>query len=230
MEYETIINDMQKLVDEKFASDPMHAKILATKQRVLGIRTPDLRMFVKKLCKNVEMDTILPLKDNYWEETLVAGMSIAYIKDINRAYAELMKFCTRIDNWATCDQVCSSLKIFKKDKQNLFLDKFIDVCYSENQWTARVGIVMLMSYYLKPECIDKILIAMQNITNHTYYVDMAVAWLISYVVINFPNKAIMLLERKKLTKFIQNKAISKSRDSYRVSENIKEKLIKYRIK
>lgn len=221
---------MQKLIDEKFASDPMHAKILGTKQRVLGIRTPDLRAFTKELCKNVKMDAILPLKDNSWEETLIAGMSLGYIKDMSVIYAELVAFCNRIDNWATCDQVCSSLKIFKKDKQNEFLDKFINLSYSENQWTARVGIVMLMLYYLKPECINKVLKTMQNITNHSYYVDMAVAWLISYAVISFPDKAIELLKSNTLTKFVQNKAISKSRDSYRVSEEIKEELIKYRIK
>lgn len=230
MEYQDIINNLQKLVDKKFASDPMHAKILGTEQRILGVRTPDLRMFTKKLCKDAQTDAILPLKDNSWEETLIAGMSIGYIKNIDTAFAELVTFCKRIDNWATCDQVCSSLKIFKKDSHNVFLDKFIDMSYSFDQWTARVGIVMLMSYYLKPECIDKVLLAMQNITNHTYYVDMAVAWLISYVVISFPDKAIELLKSKTLTKFVQNKAISKSRDSYRVSKEIKEELIKYRIK
>ncbi len=230
MEYNEIIENLKELIDEKFASDPMHAKILNTHQCVLGVRTHALREFAKNLCKNAQMGTILPLKDNYWEETLIAGISIAYIKDIDKVYKELTAFCTRIDNWATCDQVCSSLKIFKKDKQNQYLDKFVDMCYSNNDWTARVGIVMLMLYYLKPECIDKVLETMQNISNHSYYVDMAVAWLISYSVISFPDKAIKLLKNKTLTKFVQNKAISKSRDSCRVSQEIKEELIKYRIK
>lgn len=230
MEYKEIIDNLKGLIDEKFANDPMHAKILNTQQCVLGVRTHNLREFAKNLCKNAQMNKILPLKDNYWEETLVAGISIAYIKDIDKAYKELTAFCDRIDNWATCDQVCSSLKIFKKDKKNQYLDKFIDMCYSCHDWTARVGIVMLMLYYLKPECIDKVLGALPSVNNHSYYVDMAVAWLISYVVIKFPDRAIELLKSQVLTKFVQNKAISKSRDSYRVSKEVKEELIKYRIK
>lgn len=230
MNYNEIIRQMHLLIDEKFANDPMHANILNTKQTVLGIRTPALRGFVKSLCKNVKLNMILPLKDNSWEETLVAGMSLAYINDINIVFAELERFCARIDNWATCDQVCSSLKIFKKDKGNLFFENFIHLCYVQDQWTARVGIVMLMLYYLKPECIDKVFVAIQNLKNHTYYVDMAVAWLISYAIIKFPTETTALLSNKTLAKFVQNKAISKIRDSYRVDQKLKDQVVNFRIK
>lgn len=230
MEYKEIIDNLKNLIDEQFASDPMHAKILNTNQKVLGIRTPQLRNFTTKICKTANLDTILPLKDNFWEETLVAGLSLAFIKDIDKTYCELVKFCNRIDNWATCDQVCSSLKIFKKDKNNKYLDKFIDMSYSNHDWTARVGLVMLMEYYLKADCADKVFAVLPNVKNHSYYVDMAVAWLISCAMLSFPDKTIELLKDKKLTKFVQNKAISKIRDSYRVSKEVKEELIKYRIK
>ena len=78
--------------------------------------------------------------------------------------------------------------------------------------------------------IDKIFVLLQQITNHAYYVDMAVAWLISYAIVKFPEKTIDLLAQKKLTKFVQNKAICKCRDSFRVDKHVKEMLIEYRIK
>ena len=44
------------------------------------------------------------------------------------------------------------------------------------------------------------------------------------------DKVIEILESGKLSKFIQNKTISKIQDSYRVSKDLKEFVKQYRIK
>lgn len=230
MEYVHIIESLKQLADPKMANDPMHARILNTKQRVLGVRTPDLRKFAKVVHKNASKEAILALKDDFWEETLLVGFILGYNKDIDDSFKKLKQFSMRIDNWATCDQTCSAHKIFKKDLNNKYFEKFVDMSLSGEEFVARVGLIMLMLYYLKSECIDRVLKILPQIANHTYYVDMAVAWLISYAIVKFPDKTIELLKEKKLTKFVQNKAICKCRDSFRVDKTVKELLVEYRIK
>ena len=58
---------------------------------------------------------------------------------------------------------------------------------------------------------------------------MANAWLISICFIKFPNETLKYLKKCKLNKFTKNKAISKIRDSYRVSKTDKEEVKKLRI-
>ena len=125
MNYDEIIENLKALADPKMANDPMHARILNTKQAVLGARTPRLREFAKYVYKNASKEAILALKDNFWEETTLAGFLLGFNKDIDTSFTLLKNFSVRIDNWATCDQTCSAHKVFKKDINNsLILYKF----------------------------------------------------------------------------------------------------------
>ena len=63
-----------------------------------------------------------------------------------------------------------------------------------------------------------------------YYVNMAVAWLMCEIVIKNREQAFKYLKKHNLNKFTINKTISKCRDSFRVSKEDKEELLKYRIK
>ena len=77
--------------------------------------------------------------------------------------------------------------------------------------------------------VSDILRFIKTFENETeYYVNMAVAWLISECFVKFRDITMPLFENNNLNKFIINKAISKCRDSYRVSEEDKELLIQYR--
>ena len=230
MKRSEIIQQIKEFVDPEFAKSEMHLKILNTKQVVLGVRTPKMKELARKLSKSGWKATFLTLKDEFWEETVLAGLLLSKNKDINESFLMLKDYCGRIDNWATCDQVCGAHKIFRKDIDNKYFKQFLDLSLSKDEFVARVGLIMLMLYYLKDECIDEILGLLSKISNHKYYVDMAVAWLISYAIVKYPQKTISLLKTKTLTKFVQNKAICKCRDSFRVPKETKEELIAYRIK
>ena len=55
---------------------------------------------------------------------------------------------------------------------------------------------------------------------------MAIAWLVCELMIYNRDKTLKYLEHNKLNKFTINKAISKCRDSYRVSKEDKEFILK----
>ncbi|MDU6828007.1 MULTISPECIES: hypothetical protein [Campylobacter] len=68
-----------------------------------------------------------------------------------------------------------------------------------------------------------------NEKDDRYYVKMAMAWVIAEIFIKFRQSALRLLETKKLDKFVQNKTISKIRDSFRVEKYVKDELLGLKI-
>ena len=229
MNREDILNEFNKLADKNWAQDKNHTSIINTKNIILGVRTPDMRLIARKIAKVDLQDTFLALKDEYFEENLLYGFLLGRINDIDMTYKMLISFLSRVDNWAVCDQTCASLKVFVKDKQNKYFEKFLKLSSDKKEFYARVGIIMLMTYYLKPECVAKIFDCISNLNCHEYYVDMAAAWLVSVAIVKFPDETIELIKTQKLQKRVQNKAICKCRDSFRINNAVKEQLKEYRI-
>lgn len=229
MNRKEIISELNSLADKKWAQDKNHISIISSQKPIIGVRTPQMRILARKYAKTDFEGVISALKSEYFEEDLLFGFMLGYVKDIDKCYNMLIGFLPRIDNWAVCDQTCASTKVFAKDKDNNFFDKFLLLAQNSKEFYARVGIIMLMTYYLKPECIDKIFEVLPKINNHEYYVDMAVSWLVSVAFVKFEDKTIEFLKSKKLQKRVQNKAICKIRDSFRVQNCKKEFVKQYRI-
>ncbi len=230
MERKQILNELNKLADKDWAEDPKHIKIINTQNRILGVRTNDLKEYAKKLAKDDIESAILALKDNSFEETLLCGLLIGKIAKIDECYAKIIEFLPKIDNWATCDQTIAGLKAFKKDKNNAYFQNFVELSKSGKEFYARFGIIMLMTYYLKQETIGEVLKLMEQINNNAYYVQMAEAWLISVAFVKYREQTLELIKSQTLPQFVQNKAICKCRDSFRVNSVDKENLKKYRIR
>jgi len=149
--------------------------------------------------------------------------------DFNKLEKLLNEFIPNIDNWATCDLTVTNLKIFKQEQENGY--KYISKCLkSKNIWKQRVGIVLLNSYYINDEYINIILEIIPNIKTNEYYLQTAIAWLISTCYIKYPDITINILKEKKLDIFIHNKSIQKIIESKRISNKEKEKLKQLKIK
>ena len=224
-----ILKEFELLADKKWAADVGHISIINSKKPIIGVRTPDLRRMARKTAKTDLQGAISALKSEYFEEDLFYGFLLGYIKDAGKCYNMLVDFLPHIDNWAVCDQTCASVNVFGKDKENKYFEKFLKLANNSKEFYARVGIIMLLTYYLKPECIDKIFDTLIKINNHAYYVDMAVSWLTSVAFVKFEEQTINLLKSKKLQKRVQNKAICKIHDSFRVDLQKKEQVKALRI-
>lgn len=222
--------------NETIEDHKRHVAILNTKQNVIAIAMSVIRKFAKKIFKNgyekfLEIGLCKNIYDEYFEETLIQGLVIAEIKDLRVQIEYLKKWILKIDNWATCDTVVSTMKGLKNSSQkNKHFEFFKNLCFDSREFVSRFGIVVLMTCYLEEEFIDEILKMCERIESDDYYVNMAIAWLLSFAFIKFKEKTYQLFEKRVLSKFIQNKAISKCRDSYRVERKDKENLINYRIK
>ena len=91
-------------------------------------------------------------------------------------------------------------------------------------------IVCFLDYFIIDKYVDNIIEIITKINIHTYYIDMAIAWLIAELAITQYDKIIKIFKNCQLDKFIINKAISKIRDSYRIEQAKKDYLTKFRQK
>ena len=97
-----------------------------------------------------------------------------------------------------------------------------------DSYAIRVALVLLLDYYVNPSYLSKIFKILNQINKEHYYVKMAMAWLLSVCYIKYPKETLIFIKQNKLDPWTHNKAISKIRESYRVSKEQKQELLKYK--
>lgn len=205
------------------------SKLLPTidSKKMIGVRTPELRKYAKRLIKEDYKSFLDELPHNYFDENQLHAFIISEIKDYNECINYIDKFLPYVDNWATCDQL--SPKIFKKNK-DLLLDKIKEWIKSKDTYTIRFGIGMLMQYYLDDNFKDKYLEWIISIKSNEYYVNMMIAWFFATALAKQYDSVIKVIEEKKLDVWIHNKTIQKAVESYRITNEQKEYLKKLKRK
>lgn len=210
----------QDLTYQKF-----HAK-LTFSGNIIGIKTPILKDISKQISKGNYPEFIKYSTNDTYEERLILGLVITYAKEPFKNKLNLFDiYLEKIDNWALCDIVCANFKDFKRNLNDGFdyINKLLD---SNSIWKIRVGIVLLLDYYINEEYLNTLFKICNSLNYEAYYVQMAVAWLISVCYVKYPNETKRFLMNNNLDKFTYNKAIQKIIESKRVSESEKEDLRK----
>ena len=237
MELKNIVWDLEKYEefkkflllegDEKYRE--FHSKLLGVKKEVIGIRTPVLKEYAKKISKGDWKGYLKYSGDEYYEESVIEGLILGYCSSM---YEERIKylnqFIEKIDNWAVCDIAVANLKFLKKERERYY--DFIKNCIeADNSWRIRFGVVALLDFYLISDYIDNIFEICLRIKNEDYYVKMSQAWLISIMFIKFKEKTLEYLKSQRLDSWIQNKAIQKIRESKRGSIEDKDLVLKLKV-
>lgn len=202
-------------------------KIIDTDYEKIGIRIPILRDIAKKIVKQDPISFLEVVDDTYYEEVMLEGLVISMVKDIDLSLCYFDRYIEKIDNWALCDTVVAAMKIVKTHK-DIFWKKIKKYLKSKEEYTVRVALVLLLDYYIEDKYIDKIFKICNSVKIDTYYVNMAISWLVSECFIYDKNKTVEFLKQNKLNKFTQNKAISKIRDSYRVNDSDKIYILQFK--
>ena len=223
---EDIRSKLFELQDLKYKE--FHSGLCPNVDNIIGVRVPKLREIAREISKKDYDEFLRNVKDEYYEELVLHGLVIGYSKiSIEDTFKYLKEFVPKINSWAVCDTTCSNLKITKKYMKEMwnFLEQYIN---SNKEYEIRFALVMYLNYYLTEEYIDEILKRIDKIANKEYYVQMAIAWLISFAYIKQKEKTEKYIKNNKLDKFTLNKAIQKICESYRVTEQEKEYLKKYK--
>lgn len=208
-----------ELSDEKYKT--FHSGLCPNTDNIIGVRMPKLREISKEIAKKDWRQFLENTKEDYYEETLVKGLVISYAKcDANERLKYIENFVPKIDNWATCDSFCNSLKFTKKNMNLVwnFLKLYLD---SNREFEIRFAVVMILSYYITEDYIDDVLEILNKINHEGYYVKMAVAWAISVCFVKFEDKTMKFLKNNNLDDFTYNKSLQKICESLRVDRNTK---------
>lgn len=225
--YKKFISNLLLFRDEKYLA--FNKKITFTKYKMIGIRVPILRKIAKMLAKSDFRKYLDVAGHEYFEEILLEGIVLSYIKEYDEFLERFNLFLPFIDNWAVCDMTISSLKIIRKNKE-LFEKEIIRLLRSKYEYDVRVGIVILMDYYLTGDKLGDVFNYLDSIKRNEYYIEMAMAWLISVCYIKYPIETEKYFSCNLLSDSVINKAIQKIRDSKRVKLSDKDKLLQYKRK
>ena len=218
-----IKDKLKELSDEKYKQ--FHKGLCPGTNNILGVRVPVLRNYAKELMKKYSIKELVEnIDEEYYEEVMLKGMLIGLAKeDIQTILQWVEKFIPKIDNWAVCDTFCAGLKITKKHKETMwqFIQKYLK---SEKEFEIRFAIVMILDYYIIEDYIVKDFTIFNEIKSDKYYAQMAVAWAISVCFIKFYDETIEYFKSQtcSLNNFTYNKAIQKSIESYRITQEKKE--------
>lgn len=195
---------------------------------IIGVRTPQLRAYAKELGKRDDVNEFLDeLPHKFFEEDQLHAFIISGMKDYDEAIDRLEEFLPYVNNWATCDQM--SPKVFKKNKQDLL--KHIKVWIkSKETYTIRYGVGMLMEHYLDEDFDVKYPAMVSKLRSDEYYVNMMIAWYFATALAKQYDAVIPFIEERKLDVWTHNKAIQKSIESYRITDEQKAYLRTLKIK
>ena len=224
--YKKIRKELLDLQDKKYQQ--FHSSLCPGTDNIIGVRTPVLRNYAKKLSKQENIkEYIFFNKTKYYEEVMLQGMLIGLTKnsDIKETLTMLKDFIPKIDNWAVCDICCAGLKVVNKNKEVFwnFIQKYLK---SKKEFELRFAIVMMLGYFTDEKYVDNVLTILDNIKHEAYYVKMAVAWTISVAFVKFQDKTMKYLKKNDLDDWTYNKSLQKICESLRVDEKTKEKIKK----
>ena len=196
-----------------------------TSMPLLAIESSKLRDIAKEIHKGNSFSFLDNCTYSNYELTAICGYLLNYEKDFETIKKYLFKYLPHIDCWASCD----ILKLDnRKCKKELF-ELAQDLTNSDKTFVRRAGLKIMFSYAGNKEYTERILNTLNSFYDEKeYYVNMIVAWLFCEMFIKERHSTIEFLKTHNLNNFAINKGIQKCRDSYRVSKEDKEMLLKYK--
>ncbi len=225
---EEIRKDLFLLQDKKYRDFQTKLIPTAAADSIIGVRTPELRKYAKKLIKRDDISAFLDdLPHQYFDENQLHAFILSEMKDYEKCIEEVSRFLPYIDNWATCDQL--SPKVFKKHRQELLNPVKIWIC-SDQTYTIRFAVGMLMEHFLNEDFDRAYPEMVSGIRSEEYYVNMMTAWYFATALAKQYDAVLPYIEGRRLDVWTHNKAIQKAVESYRIAPEQKEYLKSLKIK
>lgn len=207
---------------QKFSSS-----LLPGVDNLLGVRIPKLRKMAKELAKGDWRAYLQDAQEDTFEETMLQGMVIGYADtDFEERLRYVADFVPKISNWSLCDSFCSGLKkLSAQNSQRLweFLQPYLK---DTREYFVRFGVIMLRTYYLDQDHVDRVFELLDAVSHEGYYAKMAVAWTLCDCYIKFSEKTSAYFQHHTLDAFTYQKALQKITESRCVDSETKKRIRK----
>lgn len=213
MTYEDVVRELNANADAKYRD--FIAKLVPTieKDTIIGVRMGDLRRLAREIRKEENLDVFNEAKFYYREEKLLYALCIFKMgESFDKAMEALDEFLPYIDSWEVTDLVAGEIIIKKAQREEAF-QKALSYLHSSDEYTIRLGLVIMNKKYNDEAHIEKILDALKSISLDTYYVNMAAAWLLCELYFTDKAKVDELLSSKAISTEIKKMTRQKIRES-----------------
>jgi 3-methyladenine DNA glycosylase AlkD len=218
MQIQELRERLKTLAEPRFQA--FASSLIPGEQHLLGVRLPILRKLAKEAARsNREEIFNEPTPPQSMEECLLRGMLPGYANksvELEHRLQELVRFVPLITNWSICDSCCATYKFARENREHVwdFLQPYL---YSEKEFEARFGLVMLLNHFIQQEeWVARIMGVLPSLPCKGYYAEMAAAWLLCEIHLRYPTLAATLLaETTPLSPAIRNRALRKIRESAR---------------
>ena len=220
--WEQLENEIYGMAEKGYADFSL--SLTPTNYKMLGVRIPYLRALAKSVA-SCEVENLLDsAKFNTFEEVMLYGFLLSKIKVVDaKLFERIDEFLTRADNWAHIDCVTTSLKIIDGN-EDLFLNRYAVLADHDGVFHRRFLAVMLLDWYCGDDYFFKAMDIYHKIKQGDYYVDMAIAWGLSVMMVKNFNAVITSLKAGDFSLFVTKKAIQKGIESRRISDENKARL------
>ncbi|MCR4627576.1 MAG: DNA alkylation repair protein [Treponema sp.] len=231
MANEEIRKELFSLQDIKYRDFQVKLIPGSSKETMIGVRTPLLKSFAKRLCKKENSDLcekfLHSLPHKYFDENQLHAFIISEQKDFNICIKLVEDFLPYVDNWATCDQL--SPKVFKKNKKELlpYIYRWLD-SESVHTYTVRFALGMLMHHFLDEDFLPEYLelACAASTRSEEYYIRMMVAWYFATALAKQWDASLPYIQKNRLDSWTHNKTIQKAVESFRITQEQKDLLKK----
>ena len=215
-----IVSRLRQRADEGYRAFHMRLVPNVEPARILGVRVPEVRALARSLAGTPEAETFLrELPHEYYEENNLHAFLLERERDYGALIEGLNRFLPFVDNWATCDSLSPAL--FKKHPDGL-PEQALQWMQSDQTYTVRFGIGVLMRYYLnegfRPEYAERV----AAVRSEEYYVRMIVAWYFATALAAREEDVLPYLTGRRLDPWTHRKAIRKAIESNRITPERKQ--------
>ncbi|MBQ4557800.1 MAG: DNA alkylation repair protein [Clostridia bacterium] len=226
-DFEKLDNYLKKLSKGEEKSN-WEKRIVNTNMPCIAVPSCEIDKLSRSIIKSDYLQFLNNFKPATHSHILLIGKVLSRIKDVDCYLMFLEKYLRLCDNWSSTDVLKYPIN---KNNEEVFYSKAKELLNRKEPFARRVGLLILMKGFLNDEYIDKVLLLANSMSEEQhYYVNMMNAWLIAEAFTKQREKTLEFLEKHTLNNFTINKAISKCRDSYRVSKEDKQMLLKYKVK
>ena len=206
------------------------AKLVPTlpKEHFIGVRTPEYKKILMELPgEDVVNEFMNTLPHQFYEENILHVTLICKIKDFDECLKQAERFLPYVDNWAVCDGL--QPKVFKKHTEEI-KKRVPGWITSEETYTRRFGLHMLMTYFLDDDFDESLLSLAAEQRSEEYYANMMTAWAFAEALAKQWDVAVTYIEGRRLDKWTHNKAIQKAVESHKFTDEQKTYLKSLKVK
>ena len=207
------------LQDQPYRDFSIKLNPTVSPETVIGVRIPALRKLAKELKgAQIANEFLALLPHAYFEEYLLHIFLIGYLKDFDEGLSEVERLLPYLNSWALTDSI--RIKAFDRDPERL-LPHIKRWLKDDHPYTVRCGILFLMNGFLGDRFNPEYLEMVSSVKSEEYYVNMMIAWYFATALAKQYESALPYLEERKLADWVHNKAIQKSVESYRITDEQK---------